>query len=59
MMRQARKGILDFYPDEYMLLEFLAIGATQDFIDLVPSPMINHILKNYGLPVAVRRQKYI
>ena len=45
MMRQARKGTLDFYPDEYKLLEFLAIGATQDFIDLVPSPMINHTFK--------------
>lgn len=39
----------DFYPDEYTLLEFLAIGAVQDFIDLATEPMsINH-LKNYGL----------
>lgn len=39
----------DFYPDEYTLLEFLSIGATQDFIELSSSPLsINH-LKNYGL----------
>nr|WP_302020756.1 ATP-binding protein [uncultured Acetatifactor sp.] len=41
----------DFYPDEYTLLEFLAIGATQDFIDLAPSPMTIAHLKNYGLLV--------
>lgn len=39
----------DFYSDEYTLLEFLSIGAVQDFIDLSTDPMsINH-LKNYGL----------
>ena len=39
----------DFYPDEYMLLEFLSIGAVQDFIDLSTDPMSITHLKNYGL----------
>ena len=39
----------DFYSDEYILLEFLSIGAVQDFIDLSTNPMSITHLKNYGL----------
>jgi len=39
----------DFYPDEYMLLEFLAIDDVQDFLELASSPMSDIHLRNYGL----------
>lgn len=39
----------DFYPDEYVLLEFLSIGAVQDFFDLSTDQMSIAHLKNYGL----------
>ena len=39
----------DFYPDEYLLLEFLSTGDTDGFIELSSDPLsVNH-LKNYGL----------
>lgn len=39
----------DFYPDEYMLLEFLSIDDVEDFRELSSLPMSGIHLRNYGL----------
>ena len=39
----------DFYPDEFILLQFLSIDDIQNFLDLATSPLSIMHLKNYGL----------
>lgn len=39
----------DFYPDEYILLQYLSVDDIQDFLDLATSPLSVTHLKNYGL----------
>ncbi len=39
----------DFYPEEYILLQYLSIDDIQDFQDLATSPFSVMHLKNYGL----------
>lgn len=39
----------DFYPEEYLLLQYLSIDDIQDFMDLSTSPLSVKHLKNYGL----------
>ncbi len=39
----------DYYNNEYILLEFLACGNVEDFLELSDSPIVTNHLKNYGL----------
>ena len=39
----------DYYPDEYILLQYLSIDDIQDFLDLATSPLSVIHLRNYGL----------
>lgn len=41
--------LAEFYEDEYILLEFLACGCVQDFLDLAPSSIITNHLQKYGM----------
>lgn len=47
--RHVVSELRDFYPDEYEMLELLAIGRVHDFIELQIHPEYVHHLEEYGL----------